>query len=181
VEEGGFTVKESFAKAQIDQFDEVYAVYDACKRDLLERGIFQWGDWGDEYPGREYIRESIMRGELYTIKRDDELVGAVVLNENQSAEWSVLPWTKVDGRVMVGHALVIDPKYQNRGLGGTVVSLCEKIAREERYACVRLDSFTKNDGANKLYLQRGYRMVGTVKFESKPEGNREYYCYEKLL
>jgi ribosomal protein S18 acetylase RimI-like enzyme len=112
---------------------------------------------------------------------EDELVGAVILNEEQSNEWKQIKWTEINGSALVIHAMVINPKHQNKGFGKKLLVYCEEYAKENRYACLRLDSFTKNPISNKLYQKFGYKKVGVVEFNMKPEGNMEYYCYEKIL
>ncbi len=172
---------ENFTAAGLSQEIGIYDLYDACKKDLLDKKIYQWGPWGNNYPGREYLRGAIEKNELYVLSIDNEIAGAVILNEKQSPEWNRIRWSEPDGRALVIHALVIAPEHQNKGYGGKLLFYCEKYAAENRYAGVRLDSFTKNAASNMLYRRSGYRSVGVVTFDMKPEGNREYYCFEKLL
>ena len=173
--------KESFQKAQMNQLDDTIELYNSCKSDLLNRNIYQWGKWNDDYPSQNHIHKAISKGQLYHLIIEDELVGAVILNENQSNEWKQVKWTVINGSVLVIHAMVINPKHQNKGFGKRLLVYCEEYAKENRYACLRLDSFTKNPISNKLYQKFGYNKVGVVEFNIKPEGNMEYYCFEKIL
>jgi RimJ/RimL family protein N-acetyltransferase len=59
--------------------------------------------------------------------------------------------------------------------------MCENHAHTHGYESIRLDSFAKNPASNRLYTKAGYSLAGSVFFDSKPEGNREYFCYEKIL
>ena len=172
---------ESIDLAQICQLSKICRLYDACKEDLLQKNIYQWGEWGNNYPGKDYLNKSINQEELYVLRINNEIVGAVILNENQSKEWNIINWTKIDGKALIIHALVIDPKHQNNGFGKKLIFYCEQYARENKYTSLRLDSFTKNDISNKLYQRFGYKNLGLVIFDMKPEGNKEYYCYEKLI
>jgi len=172
---------EYFKKASIYQLDEICGLYDACKQELLKNQIYQWGDWGDNYPGKEFIMKSITAGELFIMQIDKHIAGAVVLNRKQSPEWDAITWRGRDERALVIHALIIDPKQQNKGLGKKLLKYCETYAGQNNYRNIRLDAFSKNDISNRMYLKYGYKNMGTVLFDSKPEHNKEYYCYEKLL
>ena len=172
---------ESFELAKEEQIDAVSGLYESCKRRLLEDKIFQWGEWGNGYPNREFAENSVRAGDMYALLSDGKLVGSVVLNEKQSREWEHINWTKVDGKVLAIHALVINPADQGKGRGKKLLTFCEEYAKTKGYACVRLDAFTKNETSNRLYVKYGYKNVGTTLFESKPEGNKEYFCYEKMI
>ena len=173
--------KESFEKAQINQLDEIIELYNTCKSDLLNGNIHQWGDWGDDYPSKNHISKAISKGQLYLLMIEDEIIGAVILNEDQSNEWKQIKWAETNGRALVIHALVINPKHQNKGFGKRLLIECEQYAKENRYTCLRLDSFAKNPISNKLYQKFGYKNVGLVEFNIKPDENTEYYCFEKVL
>jgi len=170
-----------FGKADVNNLDKIDNLYNDCKRDLIKNNIYQWGKWGNNYPNKEFLKNAINQEELFILKCDGEIIGAVVLNENQSREWETINWSKINGKTLVIHALVIDPKQQNRGLGKKLLSLCEQYAKDNRYSCIRLDSFKKNNVSNRLYQSFGYKNIGTVIFDMKPENNKEYYCYEKIL
>jgi ribosomal protein S18 acetylase RimI-like enzyme len=172
---------ESFEKADNKHLVELVGLYNVCKENLLQKKILQWGTWGNNYPGKEYLEASVNAKELFVLKKSDEIVGAVVLNENQAKAWENINWNKNCGKVLVVHALIIDPRHQGKGLGGKLLSFCEDFACKNSYKSIRLDSFRKNEIANKLYLNHGYKNRGVVEFEMKPEGNRTYYCYEKEL
>jgi ribosomal protein S18 acetylase RimI-like enzyme len=171
----------NFSLAAIAQSAAMCRLYEACKTDLINRNIFQWGDWGNNYPGKVHIDGAIMRNESHVLKVNDEIIGAVILNEQQSEEWRTLPWSESGGKVLVIHALVIDPRCQNQGYGKKLLSYCEQYAKGHHYKSIRLDAFIKNDASNRLYIGFGYKNVGIVRFDSKPEGNKDYYCYEKGL
>jgi ribosomal protein S18 acetylase RimI-like enzyme len=170
-----------FDKAAIDQSEAICKLYADCKIDMIKRDILQWGDWGNNYPDKSFVDCSILKNELHLLNDNDAMIGAVVLNEEQSEEWRTMPWSDVNGKALVIHALVIDPVFQNKGYGKKLLTYCEKHAKGHRYASIRLDAFTKNDASNRLYGGFGYKIRGVVRFDSKPEGSKEYYCYEKAF
>lgn len=130
---------ESFSIAKIEQLNRIYNIYTSCKKDLLDKNIYQWGEWNN------------------------------------------IKWHYNNGKVLIIHALVIDPKQQNKGFGKKLLFYCQDFARKNKYQNIRLDSFAKNQAANMFYQKYGYKKRGVVIFDMKPEGNKEYFCYEKLI
>lgn len=172
---------EKFEKGNARDLDRIYSLYERCKNDLLSKNILQWGSWYDSYPNLKYLQQAIVRKELFVLALDNDILGAAVLNEKQADKWETISWDKAKSKALVIHAFVIDPKNQHKGFGKKLLVYCEQYARDNKYESIRLDSFKKNDMANRFYQKFGYANIGTVIFNQKPEGNREYYCYEKLL
>lgn len=109
------------------------------------------------------------------------MLGAVTLNREQAKVWQPIPWKEDERKALVIHGLVIHPRAQGKGHGQRLLELCEHWGKEKGYESIRLDAFSGNERSNRLYLRNGYRKRGSVFFPGKPEGNREYYCYEKSL
>jgi RimJ/RimL family protein N-acetyltransferase len=57
-----------------------------------------------------------------------------------------------------------------------MLAFAETFGREQGYFSIRLDAFSGNTAAIKLYEKNNYRMRGTVRFRKE-----EFYCYEKNL
>jgi ribosomal protein S18 acetylase RimI-like enzyme len=172
---------EAFERAILERSNEINDFYLRCKEALLSKGILQWGEWGDNYPNRWYIRQAIEMHELFILEIDWKLCGAVILNEDQMKEWGSIGWDNTIQRVLVIHAFAIEPEFQGKGFGKKLLLYCEQYAAARGYNGIRLDSFEKNDISNHLYKTNGYRFVGSVMFDEKPEGNKNYFCYEKKL
>jgi hypothetical protein len=54
-------------QANLEQFDEVAALIERVKEDLVAQGIFQWDE---HYPNRAFIHEAITDGNLYVFVVD---------------------------------------------------------------------------------------------------------------
>jgi GNAT superfamily N-acetyltransferase len=167
--------------AETDKFETICKIYDDCKKSLLEKNIFQWGNWSNNYPNNNYLKESIIKKELHILSDENDIIGSAILNENQSKEWNIINWIDKSNKFLIIHALVICPDYQNMGYGKIFLSYCEQFALQNNFNSMRLDSFSKNLISNNLYTNSGYINQGTVIFNMNPDGNKEYYCYEKLL
>jgi ribosomal protein S18 acetylase RimI-like enzyme len=105
-----------------------------------------------------------------------EMAGALVLNEYQDPEYAGVPWTIRDGRVAVVHRLMVDPACQGRGIGRGLMRFAEDRARELGYGVIRLDAFTANPRALRLYRRLGYHDAGSVTLRKGV-----FRCFEKGL
>jgi ribosomal protein S18 acetylase RimI-like enzyme len=100
---------------------------------------------------------------------------AAASNENPNRNTSCLTGI-AQQKVCVLHRLCVNPKVQRQGIGARILSLAENAARESGYGAVRLDAFSQNPAALKLYAKSGYRYVGNVFFRKG-----KFFCYEKKL
>jgi GNAT superfamily N-acetyltransferase len=145
-----------------------------CITAMREAGIDQWDD---VYPTRATLFSDIREGTLYAAFLDAAtLAGVVVLNEYQNPEYAQVPWTFDSGRVLVVHRLMIAPSCQRRGIARALMAFAEDRAREFGYGAIRLDAFTENPGALRLYQTLGYHDAGGVTFRKGP-----FRCFEKSL
>lgn len=124
--------------AVMEDLDRIDKLYGNCIDELNRNGIFQW-DY--RYPNLDFYKRSISNKEQYIFLDDEVLVGSVVLNEAQADEWSKVAWNYNDERILVIHALAINPSYQGKGYGQKVLDLCHEYGISNNYRVVRLDVF----------------------------------------
>jgi ribosomal protein S18 acetylase RimI-like enzyme len=167
-----------FRRGAEHELGAIEAVLMRTKAELDTRGIHQWTA---EYPNRAFLAEALADGSLHVLDANGTIVGLVVLDERQSSEWEAIPWQTAGGRALVIHALMVDPAAQGQGFGAALVASCERWATEQGYQSIRLDAFTGNPAALRLYEQRGYTYRSDVWFGHKPVGSERYACYEKPL
>lgn len=164
--------------ATIEDLNGIDKLYTNCIQSLNKKGIFQWDD---RYPNIETYKNSINNKSQYIIMDDDELVGAVILNEIQAEEWDKVSWNYKDEKALIIHALAINTAHQGKGYGQRVLELCHTYGIDNGYKVIRLDAFSENPAAINLYEKNGYKKTGEVTFDTKPEGHQLYFCYDKLL
>ncbi|MEM9931754.1 MAG: GNAT family N-acetyltransferase, partial [Bacteroidota bacterium] len=115
---------------------------------------------------------------LYLLKRNKQILGVVCLNEEQEAIYETVKWQYTDASVLVVHRLVITPAVQGQGFGNKLMAFVEQYAIKNGYTAIRLDSYTKNQGAFNLYEKRGYHIRGEVYFPGREDA---FFCMEKRL
>lgn len=164
--------------ARIEDLNRIDQLYSNCVQELNKSGIFQW-DY--RYPNIETYRSSIRNKNQYIFIDGEILVGSAILNESQADEWNKVSWNYKDEKTLVIHALAINSAHQGKGYGQKVLELCHKYGINNNYKVIRLDVFSENPAALYLYEKNGYKRVGEVTFDIKPEGHQLYFCYDKLL
>lgn len=160
--------------ANRSDFPYVLSLYAGAVRKMREMGIDQWDEL---YPDRDLLLQDIERREMLLAESGGELVSAFVVNEEQSPEYKEVDWhiCRVDPPGVI-HRLCVCAQAQGKGLGKRTLEAAEQRARTLGYHAIRLDSFTENPSANKLYQSAGYQKAGTVRFRKGI-----FICYEKLL
>lgn len=152
-------------------------IYKRAVDEMLSQKIYQWDQ---TYPNPRFLKKSMEKGELYVFTCEQPVVGAVVLNSEESEEWALVPW-QYAAPALVIHALVLDPSVQGRGLGSQALDWIERFASENKYHSIRLDLFPGNKAAQYLYSHHGYEYRGEVTFKIKPHGHQIYHCFEKRI
>ncbi|CAH2716915.1 hypothetical protein BACCIP111895_04103 [Neobacillus rhizosphaerae] len=170
--------EEKISRAANEDLPRIDKLFQDCKEDLLNKEIYQWDD---QYPNKEYLAYTISEKEMFILHNEDEILGAMVLNEWQVSEWDEISWTDKDGKYLILHSFCVHPSLQGKGCGGGLLQFAEKMAKDQGYAGIRLDAFSKNEGALSFYENKGYTKTGEVFFLTKPTGHETYFCYEKLV
>ena len=158
--------------AQPDDFPTVLALYRRAVDSMDACGIFQWDE---HYPSKAVLENDISSGEMRLVCDDERIVGAVVLNDRQDEDYARGDWFFEEPAAVV-HRLCIDPECQHHGFGRQAIGLAEAALREHGFQSVRLDAFSQNPYALRLYESLGYRKAGEVHYRKGL-----FYLYEKSL
>ena len=161
--------------ASITSLKPVLQLLVACKKQLHLEGIFQWTE---AYPNRGIVEQDILNRTLYLLLHNEELVGAISLNRNLEPEYQSIDWEDKNGRALVIHRLAIHPDHQGKGYAKSLVQFAEKLAIEKGFTSVRLDAYSGNGAALRLYERFCYTKKGTVTF---PGRSLPFFCFEKIL
>ena len=150
-----------FRRAGTDDLDALVALYGAAAQDMREKGIDQWDEY---YPDREILAEDVESGDMTLGFLDGQLACAWVVNREYDPEYELGAWEHTEGDFCVLHRLCVNPQLQGRGLARQAMARMEKNARDQGFDSVRLDVFSQNLHAQRLYERLGYRRTGEVRF-----------------
>ncbi|MBO0962785.1 GNAT family N-acetyltransferase [Neobacillus sp. MM2021_6] len=153
----------------------VTQLYTDITADLRRKGIKQWDRL---YPNRFIIKTDIKNGHLFGLSADKKILGAVVVDTNESKKYQELKWEDEDGRPLLIHRLAVHPDYQGKGYGKQLLQFAEDYAHRNGYSSIRLDVFSLNSGAVKMYERAGYQERGMIRF---PFRAAPYLCFEKII
>lgn len=162
-----------FRRAGTDDLDALVALYGAAAQDMREKGIDQWDEY---YPDQETLTEDVESGDMTLGLLDGALACAYVVNREYDPEYELGAWEHTEGDFCVLHRLCVNPEMQGRGLARQAMARMEKTALEQGFDSVRLDVFSQNLHAQRLYERLGYRRTGEVRFRKGI-----FYLMEKKL
>ena len=126
--------------------------------DEMERyGIYQWDDI---YPARKDFEEDIEKKTLYLAYVEENFAALYVISGECDEQYRNGQWKYDERSAFVLHRLCVSPLFQNQGIGKTVLQHIEEQVKDMGYNSIRLDTFTENPFAQKLYLHSGYESRG---------------------
>ena len=135
------------------------------------------------YPTDEFLKNSLAKGVLYTLKENDDLYACVIVNSDYNEGYANTPWT-LDCKpeeVLIPHALGVRPNLQGRGIGRRVVEEVFNLARTMNKKAVRLDILGTNIAAETLYTKCGFVFIEAKTMFYEDTGWTEYKLYEYNL
>lgn len=169
----GIMNKLIFTSAQPHQLEEIFVMYTKAIQEMNANKIYQWDE---RYPDKEILAEDISKQEMTVVLQGTEMVAAYVLNQECDEEYKNGKWKDSDAKYYIIHRLCVNPKFQNQGIARRVMLHIEKELKQQGIECIRLDAFTENPYALKLYRSLGYEITGYV------EWRKGRFCLmEKLL
>jgi len=164
----------SVARAVDSDLPAVMTLVDRCIGEMRRRGIDQWDD---VYPTLDHFASDVSAGSLFVASVDgEEIAGVFTLDEHQDTEYREVPWAFDEQPVAVVHRLMVDPAQQGNGIARRLMRFAEGTATNLGYQVMRLDAFTLNPYALRLYRALGYRDAGEVTFRKG-----KLRCFEKRL
>lgn len=137
--------------------DSVFQVFTDAIAEMNRNNIPQWDEL---YPDREILREDIEKNQLFLGMADEDIASVYVLNSECDKEYENGEWQYPSASFCVIHRLCVNPKFQNKGVGTITMRYIEAEAKQKGFETVRLDAFTQNPYALRMYDKLGYLKVG---------------------
>ncbi|MBI4405920.1 MAG: GNAT family N-acetyltransferase [Deltaproteobacteria bacterium] len=160
-------------KAAIKDLSDLVDLLGDCVRGMQAHNIDQWDP---VYPTEVIVNNDISDGGLFVLERENQIVGCVALNSKQEPEYAAVSWNFSFEPVAVVHRLMVHPNVQGKGFARMLMGYIEHKARKLGYRTIRLDAFSENPAAVRLYDRMGYRKAGTVHFRKGV-----FHCFEKIV
>lgn len=161
-------------KAEIKDLPIIVSLTTQVKRIMLERGNPQWDS---HYPGEKEYKADVQLGELYVEEEEGDIAGWMTLNNCFPKEYEGVGWNTLSPANTI-HRLAVNPHYKGKGIACRLLSFAEGFSCEQGKRSIRLDTFSLNQAAQKLFLKNGYRYVGQIYMKGR---SVPYVCFEKNL
>ena len=168
-----------FQKAHINDFERIKSFYwDLIDGMQDQNDVIGWKK--GIYPTDEFLRESLLRGELFTLEEDGQLYACAILNSESNEGYAGIPWSLNcrDDEVLIPHALGVWPAQQGKGVGQRAVEEILQYAIANGKKAVRLDILGQNAAAEKLYTKCGFQFVQAKTMFYEDTGWTEFKMYE---
>lgn len=159
--------------AEIEDLDVIDDIYRNAIENMIKNNIFQWDEI---YPQKNILEDDILKKQLYKIIYDKKIISAFVLNKEYDQEYFNGKWEYNGDNFMVLHRLCLDTEYQNIGLGTKIMLYIEDYLKNKNVNSIRLDAFSKNPIALKLYNKLGYGKTGEANWRKGL-----FFLFEKIL
>lgn len=157
-----------FTAAGVGEADHVLALY----RSVTGRN---YCTWDDNYPGMQQIREDYESNNLFVLRSDKKIIGAIsIVPENELDDLEL--WNINECKIAEIARVAVAPEYQGKGLALKLVIETEKVLKNRGYCAVHLLAAKVNMPACHTYRKAGYQLRG----ECDMFGHR-FCVFEKRL
>lgn len=140
-----------------EDLDEIGFLIRKAIEHMEQQGIYQWDEF---YPTQEDFLYDIDNNTLYVACEDDKIIAIYVISQECADDYYEWKWENPDDSAYIIHRFCVSPDYQNRGIGSKVLSHIEEQIKSMGYLSIRLDVFSENPYALKLYEKNGYEKRG---------------------
>lgn len=166
-------MKITLRKAELCDSKHISNIYYHAIQVMNDMGINQWDNI---YPNEEILYEDIKKQHMFLGETDSQIASIVVLNNEYDKEYEAAAWKYKDLSFSVVHRLCVNPVFQGKGVGRQTMLLVEEMLLSEGIETIRLDAFSLNPIAVKMYKKLGYLKVGEVIWRKGL-----FYLFEKKL
>ena len=162
-----------FSFAESADLPELFSLYRAAILRMDEQGVPQWDEI---YPSFEVLQEDVSSGQMQIGRLDAQIAVAFLLEECFEGDYEPADWRYREPKFVVLHRLCVHPAFQGRGVARQAMDFLERMVLERGIYAIRLDAFSRNPTALKLYESRGYEKAGEIWYRKGL-----FYLYEKQL
>jgi GNAT superfamily N-acetyltransferase len=148
-------------KAELEDLNIIIDIFMNAIKVMNGNNINQWDE---VYPTNTNLEQDVLNGQMYVGIKDCEIVSAIVINNECEEEYKSGNWRYDNDRFAVVHRLCVNPIHQNIKIGRDTMIKIEELLKTEGIQSIRLDAFSLNPHALKMYQTLGYQKVGEAKW-----------------
>lgn len=163
----------TYRPAEMSDLPEISGLVSSAILEMEKNGIHQWDEL---YPTSEDFSEDISCGELYVGTVNGRIAAIYTINQSCDDEYKNGSWQYPNAPFAVIHRLCVSPDFQHRGIAAETVSHIETQLHNRGIKVIRLDVFTENPYALRLYEKIGFKKTGTIKWRKG-----DFFLMEKYI
>jgi len=163
----------SIRVANIQDLEKICMLFEKAVHFMNENEIHQWDEL---YPNQEIIREDILNSQMYLGEIENQAASVIVINQQCDEQYKNGDWKYTESSFMVTHRLCVNPHFQRQGIGTKTMQIIEDMLKNSGIKAIKLDAFSLNPSALRMYEKLGYRKTGEVNWRTGL-----FYLYEKLI
>ena len=152
------------------------AVFHLVEKAVEQMNCGQIDQWDQIYPAKSDFQNDIRRNELYVGIIGETIAVVYALNRYCDEQYRNGAWQYTGDNFIVLHRLCVSPAFQHKGVAHAVLDHIESESAARGINAIRLDVFSRNPYALKLYGNNGYHTVGTADWRKG-----RFLLMEKLL
>lgn len=160
-------------KAELEDLNIIIDIFKNAINTMNDNDIHQWDEI---YPTNTILEQDILKKQMYIGIKDNTVVSVLVINNEFDEQYKNGNWKYDNESFAVVHRLCVNPVCQNQKIGNNTIILIEELLRKEGIQSIRLDAFSLNPYALKMYETLGYQKVGEANFRKGL-----FYLLEKKL
>ena len=126
------------------------------------------------------IAEDLVGDLFLAVTEEDEIIGAILVNDRQGAGYETGVWAVETDKVAVTHLIAVSPDHRGEGIGRKLLEQARESVRN-RADVIRLDTLANNAPAKSLYEGFGFCAAGDIEVEYESVGVKRFTLYEYVL
>ncbi|GAK03403.1 putative acetyltransferase [Geomicrobium sp. JCM 19037] len=162
---------------RLAQMEDLSGIVSIAKRAVTQMNDEGSDQWNDQYPTLKHFATDITNQELYVFV-EERIEGFIVINQAFATEYDELTWTDFHKDAITLHRLAVNPDTRNRGVAAALFTYAEHVALERGHTSIKVDTYSLNTKAMRLFHKLGYTKVGELLTEARSE---PFVYYEKTL
>lgn len=162
-----------YRPTEMSDLPEISGLASSAILEMEKNGIHQWDEL---YPTAEDFSEDISVGDQYVGTVRGKIAVIYTLNQSCDNEYKNGIWQYPNEPFAVIHRLCVSPEFQHKGIAAKTVSHIENELQKQGISVIRLDVFTENPYALRLYEKLGFKKTGTVKWRKG-----DFFLMEKYI
>lgn len=147
-------------KYRLGRFEDIEAITILIQEAIKEMEKHNIYQWDEIYPSVEDFKDDIEKGSLFVAEQNEKIIALYVISDEADEAYNYAEWKYPKETSFVLHRFCVSPSVQNRGIGKKVLMKIESQIKNRGYDSIRLDVFTKNPYAQRLYRNNGYEVRG---------------------